>query len=326
MQLRERFLGCLYGGAIGDALGMPMEKLSISKKNKYYGEDDISDFITPHPESFARNLKRGDFTDDKLMTLAISSSLISNRKIDIRDIANSMLKCFDNKACKVYYGQTTKHGLEQYKKTNNYKTSGSDGDGCGGAIRTSPLALITSRDQSKTKYATELVCKITHKNPIAVDGANCIVMSIIHILLGNKPDSLIDFLYPIVTTENFRKKLENISIVLKNKNIIRKEVIGLIGNSEKADESVPLAIFNFLKWNNDFEKAVVEAANSLYSDGGDTDSIASMTGALTGSYLGIKSIKKRWIEEVKDSKTIRKYANKLYEISQKDVEIHDDIL
>ena len=41
---KDQYLGCLIGLAVGDALGAPVEFLSLSEIKRRYGENGISDF------------------------------------------------------------------------------------------------------------------------------------------------------------------------------------------------------------------------------------------------------------------------------------------
>ncbi len=47
---------------------------------------------------------------------------------------------------------------------------------------------------------------------------------------------------------------------------------------------------------------------------GDSDSTASITGAVLGTLLGVKSIPPLWVQKVEDSAYIRQVATKLYEL------------
>lgn len=53
----ENFTGCMVGGAVGDAMGAPIEFNSISSIRAIYGEKGIMDYI-----EFPGNT--GEFTDD----------------------------------------------------------------------------------------------------------------------------------------------------------------------------------------------------------------------------------------------------------------------
>jgi ADP-ribosylglycohydrolase len=62
----DRIRGCLVGGAIGDALGAPIEFWSGAQIGKAFGDDGIQDF---HPASFGHIQGVGLVTDDTQMTL-----------------------------------------------------------------------------------------------------------------------------------------------------------------------------------------------------------------------------------------------------------------
>ena len=68
--LISKYRGCLFGLAIGDALGAPVEFLSIQEIQKCYGKKGIDDFYTWD------NFKPGSYTDDTQMSLATAVGCI----------------------------------------------------------------------------------------------------------------------------------------------------------------------------------------------------------------------------------------------------------
>ncbi|WP_440998082.1 ADP-ribosylglycohydrolase family protein [Arhodomonas sp. SL1] len=62
MIVDETFTGCLIGGAIGDALGAPVEFLSADQINARCGRKGVRDFEPAYGRS-------GAITDDTQMTL-----------------------------------------------------------------------------------------------------------------------------------------------------------------------------------------------------------------------------------------------------------------
>ena len=66
---QEKYTGCLLGGAIGDALGAPIEFLSLKEIHEQFGYDGIKDF---HPAYG----KLGAITDDTQMTLFTAEGLL----------------------------------------------------------------------------------------------------------------------------------------------------------------------------------------------------------------------------------------------------------
>src|SRR6266480_4034223 len=68
--LRGRFHGCLLGGAVGDALGAPVEFLDLEEIVMAYGEGGIRDFAPAYG-------KLGSITDDTQMTLFTAEGMLS---------------------------------------------------------------------------------------------------------------------------------------------------------------------------------------------------------------------------------------------------------
>jgi len=69
MDLRERFSGCLLGGAVGDALGAPVEFMNLCEIRDRFGIDGIQDFVPAYG-------RRGSITDDTQMTLFTAEGMI----------------------------------------------------------------------------------------------------------------------------------------------------------------------------------------------------------------------------------------------------------
>src|SRR4051794_30293176 len=72
MDLITRVRGCLLGGAVGDALGAPVEFMSRSEILARYGPSGITDFDVAYG-------RRGAITDDTQMTLFTAEGLIRTR-------------------------------------------------------------------------------------------------------------------------------------------------------------------------------------------------------------------------------------------------------
>jgi len=68
-EVRARFLGCLLGGAVGDALGAPVEFMSIEEIRVKFGRPGIRDFVPAYG-------RLGAITDDTQMTLFTAEGLI----------------------------------------------------------------------------------------------------------------------------------------------------------------------------------------------------------------------------------------------------------
>ena len=103
--------------------------------------------------------------------------------------------------------------------------------------------------------------------------------------------------------------------LLAQKDLGIQTVVDTFGNGIRAQEAVPAAIFAFLhKGGESFEECIHFAINL----GGDTDTIASMAGAISGAYLGLDpSIPQMWREKCEGVQEAIKFADELFELRSK---------
>ena len=325
--MQERILGCLMGAAIGDALGMPFEEMSLSVREELYGRERVTDFWPGKPyKNRQQYVEAGSVTDDTEMTLATAESIINYGAVVTKGIGDNLL-CWYNRQLPWLQGSpemrnigpTTGEALKRYAKGMSCKKSGQSGNGCGAAIRIAPVALCCFNDFEMLRRAVLSVSQITHRNPrkpLAEEGALCVAASIRHLVNGGVPKDLLDELLQIVQTQDFKVKLRRIQDGLSEwTGNEAGENLGTGGDSYLATEVVSLALFIFLKYGNDFSEAVIEAVNITSGSGVDSDSIASIAGALSGCYLGVDAIPLHFRQRVEYAETIESLANSLSELA-----------
>lgn len=83
--IKERFLGTIFGQAIGDALGLSTEFMSKQEVDRFY-PNGIEDYSQIVQDDHRRRWQRGDWTDDTDMMLCILDSFVACQKVDILDI------------------------------------------------------------------------------------------------------------------------------------------------------------------------------------------------------------------------------------------------
>lgn len=87
-----------------------------------------------------------------------------------------------------------------------------------------------------------------------------------------------------------------------------EESIQTIGEGWVGEEALGISVYCALKFSDDWEKGTLAAVNHL----GDSDSTGSITGAILGTLLGVKSIPSRWVQNVEDSSGIQKIATDMF--------------
>ncbi|MGQ9571962.1 MAG: ADP-ribosylglycohydrolase family protein [Dehalococcoidia bacterium] len=300
-QLRAKFRGALLGVAVGDALGAPFE-----------GAGAID-------ERYLRRLEREPgqlhYTDDTHMTLGMAESLVERRGFDGTHMAALFARNFGAQPWRGYGAGPPQvfRLIEQgvpWDQASRALFGGSGSFGNGAAMRVAPAALLGFRNLEQVAWLARQTGVITHAHELGLEGA-VLQASAIALLLQHPSDipldchAFLDALRVHMGTALYLQKLDRIQALLPVSP--REEVIAELGNGIAAYEAVPTAIYAFLRHPGSFPKMVTYAI----SLGGDTDTIASMAGALAGAHLGEQAIPPVWREQVEGAARLRELADAL---------------
>lgn len=273
----EQILGCLLGGAIGDALGSAAE-----------GQTD--------PPPFA-DLLAGPWalTDDTQLTLATCEAITVTGRVDPESIAASMLQWYRRGAL-TGLGSSTLKALRDLDAGHHWALAGRQGEyaaGNGAAMRIPPLAFVLSPASYEDRRTLRDVCRITHHSDEAYAGALAVVYAI-HISLSNEPaGSLLSHAATQLPDTNVRDRLATFATLDKGVAIV--EAAQRFGSSGYVVESVPLAIFAAEKCPEiGFESMLAQ----VIATGGDTDTNASIAAQIAGCRLGLCQLPAHWLERL----------------------------
>lgn len=181
--------------------------------------------------------------------------------------------------------------------------------GNGGAMRVAPVALLPHPVTERVRLARRQAA-VTHAQPFAQDGAalQCAAIAQAAISAGERLDAE-DFCAALsehVNTQDFHEALGGIQDVARP-GASPHEIVSRLGADITALKSVPTAIALFLSNPDHLETALVSAVLA----GGDTDTIASMTGAIAGARLGQAGLPSRLISRLENAADIVVLADDL---------------
>nr|MCR5816354.1 ADP-ribosylglycohydrolase family protein [Ruminococcus sp.] len=86
------------------------------------------------------------------------------------------------------------------------------------------------------------------------------------------------------------------------------DAIHSLGEGWVAEETLAIAVFCALRYENDFDKAIIAAVNH----NGDSDSTGAVTGNILGAYLGFDNIPEKYKTNLELYDTIIEIADDLY--------------
>jgi ADP-ribosylglycohydrolase len=298
VDLLARGTACLFGLAIGDALGMPTQLLSREEVRLRYGF--IDGFERPaddHPLVAER--PAGSTTDDTDQAILLAEVLIEGRgKVDPTVLARRLAeweRTMRERGSADLLGPSTRAALRAMAEGTPAEIAGRQGITNGAAMRVAPVGLLTSSDDLPGLVdLVEQSCLATHHTGVAIAGAAAVAAAVSAGLEGHPLPEVIHRAIAAAELGSHRGRWVKAGDVARRiawaAQIARvgdpehslNELYRLIGTSLATQESVPmafglLALFPGAPWR------VVCTAATL---GGDSDTIAAMAGAVAGAVYG----------------------------------------
>ena len=315
----NKYKGCMLGLAVGDALGAPVEFLSLNAIRTEYGRAGITDF-----DSWGE-FKPGSYTDDTQMSLATAVGCIRARQQykqrGVFEAAAVVYKQYlewlssqDDPANWRVPGNTCISALES-GKMGTIERPINDSKGCGGVMRTAPVGLAFEIDQS-FRLGAEFAA-ITHGHPSGYLPAGFLAEVVSHICGGKTLREAVDkSKKTLVEYEGYEETLKSIDLALRlaGGSGSVDDAIAQIGQGWVGEEALGIALFCSLRFSLYFKEGVIAAVNHS----GDSDSTGSITGAILGTLLGVESIPKQWIQQLENSSLISEIAEDLYRIRREE--------
>lgn len=300
--MSDRFRGALLGVAIGDALGAPLEGRPGRERAS------LRSWVAEPPEPLR-------YTDDTHMTLATARSLVVCRGFRGEHMAESLASQYEREPWRGYGPGPPQvfRRLRQGRAWNEAARDlfgGSGSFGNGAAMRVAPIGLAYHRNPELASSIARDAARITHSHPAGKDGAAVQAAAVAEILQPGEgePGALLPRIERHARTRWLREPLARMASLA---GAPLETVVEVLGNGIEAHRSVPAALHSFLRHRDSFTDAVLYAL----SLGGDTDTIASMTGALAGASLGESAIPAAWARRVEGRGELLELAGGLLELS-----------
>lgn len=335
----DRFLGCIVGGAVGDALGYPVEFMSYDSICNTFGPQGIRAYWLEETGGTAL------FSDDTQMTLFTAAGLVEAGAD--ADYAR-FVRCIHRAYLDWLYTQT-QHGKHPGKtwlldepqlfsrrapgntclsalgshKMGLMEEPLNNSKGCGGVMRVAPVGLFVA-DPAEAAHVAAMAGAITHGHPMGYVPAAALAYLVNRCVygdyasLGSLVEACCDELpswfdddrsYACDMADQLRHAAE-----LAANDAPDAENIPLLGEGWVGDEALAIAVYACLRHPDDFSEAVIAAVNHS----GDADSTGAIAGNILGAWLGSPAIEATWTETLELPQVLERVARELYEGCQAD--------
>jgi len=288
----DRAGGALLGTFVGDALGMPFEGMPRAS-------------IPRHVEMTEARLGRGTYTDDTQMMVALAESLIARGRVDVAHLSRAFLDAYQVDRG---YGRGTRRVFDLWRSgvavdaAAGQVFDGKGSRGNGAAMRIAPVAVCFRDDHERLCVEAAASARVTHAHPVGVDGAVVQAAAIGAALRG---EDILSVARATAQTAELRRTLDAVKELLAVPPGCG-QVHPRLTSSADAGESVAAALYSALAHDR-FETALQFAVGL----GGDTDTVAAMSGAVAGARDGYHSIPTRWLAVLEDGERGRSYIHAL---------------
>jgi len=322
---RSAFCGCLLGGAVGDALGAPIEFASLAEICTRHGPSGVTDLVDGCWPA-------GSITDDTQMTLFTAEALIrgKHRFLDQGLASASGMARPSYLRWLATQGETvgadvktgwlvTVPGLHARRAPCNTCLSAllagghgtpanprNDSKGCGGVMRIAPVGLALDEP---FRTASEFAA-VTHGHPTGHLAAAYLAQLVRELSRGaDLRDAALHATRPLHAAKGSEETLRAVkgALLLATHARGTAEEVESLGGGWVAEEALAIGLFCALVAR-DFEHGVLLAANH----GGDSDSTGSIAGNLLGLLVGEEGIPDRWLRRLELRDVITRVADDLW--------------
>lgn len=298
----DQLAGCLLGGALGDALGYPVEFEKVSQMSQDHDFDKIVDKLI--------------VSDDTQMTLFTANALLldGNLRINTWNCYQDWLET-QFKQGKSELSHRPISWLMEYPEMYASREPGrtclmtlmrgipgdlnepiNQSKGCGALMRVAPLAFIDREDLYLVAIENSA---LTHGHQMSHIASAALVSLLRYISEGETLCDSVSLMRQDIK-RIFMDSLEvkvfddllQQAILASEKDFDDMEIISRLGEGWVAEETLAIALYCSLKYSNDLKKALRVA---VFHDG-DSDSTGSVTGQILGTLLGAKKLPQ---EEIK---------------------------
>lgn len=284
---RDRYVGCLLGQAIGDALGFSIE---------------------------------GQYSASTELAMCLAEGLVtSNGFVDPELVGERFLRVLHSEHAGLL-DPATRLALEHAEASGNFQAGcpESDANSPGPAVRVTPVALVHAlSDLNPEVFVREVMRStlMTSANPDAVNGALASAYATRVVLRREVPpellmDEVLAFIDEDVVAQTIRKAKRLFELTGGTASV--EVLIDDIGAPETMETVVATALYLFCTQPDDY-RAALGAATSL---DGTPDAVGALVGAFSGAHLGAEAIPTDLVDQLEGRMYVLMAAPAILRVAQ----------
>lgn len=342
MRNKDRFRGCLCGAAAGDALGYPVKFLEDSEIFRHFGENGITEYAK-NPDGVAEvsaNTQAALFTANALLAASTARKTTGEKSKPYRQY---LIECYRDwfRAQEKDDGQPSEGdcawlcgvpemnrrrapsevsvGVLAGERFGSVRNPVNDSRECGGLLRAAPVGLFFGSGEGQMPKIDQLAAEsaaITHGGELGYLPA-AVLAHIVHRgaycempleeALEDAMETVGDLFPDSVRWNELQERIDRAIELADEEGLDDLDAIRELGQGNAAEETLAIAIYCALKYQNDFSGALIAAVNHS----GDSAATGSVTGCILGAFSGVRAIPLKWIRNLEMLDIIAEIADDL---------------
>ncbi|WP_063830643.1 ADP-ribosylglycohydrolase family protein [Kitasatospora phosalacinea] len=321
MDFAQRVRGSLLGGALGDALGWPVEFQRLERIRARYGPDGLTDLADAD--------RGGQVTDDTQMTLFTAEGLLRGGRPE--DLHAAYRRWFLTQrlpgpgrdpdgwlaAQEFLYasrapGNACTTGVAAgYRPAAPFGQDGPvnpDSKGCGAVMRSAPFGLA-GLDPEQAFQQAAVAAQLTHGHPTGYLAAGAFAALIAHVAAGVPLRAALDAVLARLDAQHWGQETADAlrrAVRIAAEGPGSAEAVERVGLGWVAEECLAVAVYAALA-GGDARAALVLAVNHS----GDSDSTGAVCGNLVGAVHGLPGLPADWCALVEGREVVLQVADDL---------------
>lgn len=299
-------LSTLYGGIIGDMMGVPVE---FKARGTFYVEDVMGYGTYNQPP--------GTWSDDTSLTLCLVENLIEQG--DTASLMDKFVQYMEQGYWTPFgemfdIGITTAEAVSNYKKGILPESCGKTGEfdnGNGALMRIAPLVFVMrdELDFSKRAALIQQYTEITHAHPRSIVGSMVYSEVLLSLYRNNSLKAALQEVYVLLhyhLQENLKAELASYDRIFQESFLSIAE--GDIQSTGYIVHSLEAALW-CVGTTTTFKEAILKAVNL----GEDTDTVATIAGTLAGMHYPLEDIPTDWLNKMIQKQKIDQLITTFYQ-------------
>ena len=319
----DRAVGCLIGGAVGDALGAGIEFMSYAAIVNEFGPEGVTGIIPAYGQIAA-------ITDDTQMTLFTAEGFIEARETGtdpLEAIWNAYRRWYHTQGGPLPEEADPNEGLLAISEMHKMRAPGvtcmgaiggnipgaltqpvNDSKGCGGVMRAAPAGLVTDDPVEAYRLGRDLAA-LTHGHPSGWIAAGAFAAIICELAHGSDPTQAVQTGLLLVGSEEAGNEVAEAlrhAVAISEQSEMTVLDVEELGQGWTAEEALAISVACFLTDLEPQEQFLLAVNHS-----GDSDSTGSILGNLIGANKGIQAIPEQWRRDLEMVSVIRSVGREL---------------